>query len=101
KIALNPATMANGNPSRLFRDNDCHGVRFFGDPQGSPMTQTEAAIQSFPLAYRKNAGRSRDPTVSNDDSAVMQRRFRMENAKDQLDGKIGIERYPRFFIHPD
>src|SRR5262249_52809838 len=85
EIALNSPPMANRNAAGLLGDNDRHRVGFFGDPERCAMAQAETAIQSFALAHRKNAGRSSDSAVPNDYAAVMQRRFRMENAQDQLD----------------
>ena len=91
--------MANRNATRLLRNNDRDGVRFFGDAERRPMAQAKTAIQCLTLAHRENAGRSSNSAVADDHAAVMQRRFRMKNAEKQLDRKIRIERHPGFFVN--
>src|SRR6202035_3636127 len=93
--------MANGNSTGLFGDDNRNRVRFFRDPERGPMTQADAAIQRLALADRKNAGGRGNSAVTNNHSAIMQSGFWMEDAQDELDREIGIERDSGFFINAD
>src|SRR5882672_2385593 len=93
--------MANRNPAGLFRDNDRDRIRFFRDPKRGPMAQAETAIQCLALTHWKNASGRGDPAVANNYSAIMQRGFRMENAQDELDRKIGIEGHSGLLVDAD
>src|SRR5207253_6980365 len=61
----------------------------------------KTAIQSLALADRENAGCRGDSAIANDDAAIVQRRLRMENAQDELNGKIRVQGHARFFVNAD
>src|SRR5262245_51793771 len=44
EIALNSTPMTNGNITRLFGDDDRHGVRLFSNSEPGSMTQSQASI---------------------------------------------------------
>lgn len=53
QIAFENAVVANRNLTRLLRNNDGHGVRFFAQPQCGAMTEAEIAIEILTLRQGK------------------------------------------------
>src|SRR5689334_11223408 len=101
KIALNSTPMANGNAARLFRNNDSDRIRLLGNSKRSSMSQAQAAVQGFALAYWKNTGRGCDSAITDNHAAVVKSSLWVKNAQQELDRKIGVERYSSFLVNPD
>src|SRR6266705_2993206 len=99
EIALDSAPMTNGNSAGLLRNHHRHCVGFFSDPQTGPVTQSKAAIQCFPLAYRKNTRGGCDSSIANDHATVMERSLRMEDGQHQFDRELSVDDYACFLVN--
>src|SRR6266480_353726 len=90
KIPLEPAPMTNRNRAGLFGNDDRNRVRFLGNAKRGAMPQSQTAIERLPLADREDASRGRDPAVSQDHAAVVQRRFGMKEREQQFSRKSPV-----------
>ena len=81
QIAFQDAIVANGNLACFLGNDDGNGVGFFRQSKGGPVSQPEVAIKILALSQWKNAGRRNHAVVVNDEPAVVQNGFRMEDGQ--------------------
>src|SRR5436190_14066694 len=99
KIALYSSPITNRDRARLLRDNHRDRIRFFRNAETRAMPQTKTAVERFALAHWENTGRRRDPAAAQDHAAIMQRRFRMKQRKQQLRRENRVHDHARVLVN--
>src|ERR1051325_1289874 len=93
EMTIQEAVARDGDRGRLFRDDQHGRVRFFREPERRAMARAQRFVGDFELRERQHAPRPDDLIAADQDRAVVQRRIRREDRRQQVRGDLGFHRY--------
>jgi len=84
EVVLDFAVDRHGDVSCFFADDDGDGVGGFGNADGGAVTEAEGAVGEFFLADGKDASGGFDTVVSENDAAVVEGSFGVEDGQKEF-----------------
>ncbi len=96
--SLDLAVECDADASGLLGHDDGNGIILFGQPDRGAMPRAKVSREQRVDGQRKEARGRGDAIVLHDDGAIVQRRFRLKDAHEQIVGKHRVERKPCFDV---
>ena len=98
QIAFNVAADSHADRARFFRDNHRHRIGFLGDADARAMPRSQLRREHRIHRERKKTGGGRNAVPLHNHRAVVQRRARPENRRQQIVGKPRIHSHAAFDV---
>ena len=83
--------MANGNNPCFFGDDEGDGVGFLTEAEGGAVAEAEVAVEVLALGDGEDAGGGEDAIIAEDEAAVVERGFWLEDGDDELRGELAVD----------
>jgi hypothetical protein len=96
EIAFDRAVVAEGNHAGFLADDDDDGIGFLAESEAGAVAEAEVAVEVGALGDGEDAGAGEEAFAAQDESAVVQGGFGMEEGDDQFGAQEAVERNAAF-----